>query len=206
MNRADFLKSRGGLAGIGVLAFAFIAIVSLFAMTGGGDHPLALQSEADLCRLLGDDSWAELGYPAGDPVARVPADARPGAMVCALELDPVPAGDRWARVARGDDADEVRRIATVWLRTTATLRADSAAADSREYAATFDQEMVASGWSAAEVEGPWAWGAVYTMGEDEAAALAEDGGVVLYVTARGVDPDSLVGFTRNVSRRIRAGN
>lgn len=205
MKRAAFLKSRSAFAGIGVLAFAFLVIVSLFAMTHGGEHPLALQSEADLCRMLGEDTWAALGYPASDPIARVPADTAPGAIVCALELDPVPAGDRWARVARGDDADKVRRIATAWLNTTATLRAQDPSADSRRYAETFDHEMVASGWSAAGVEGPWSWGAVYTLGED-AAALAEDDGVVLYVTARGVDPESLVAFTRNASRRIRSGD
>lgn len=206
MERADVLKSRTGLVGIGVLAFAVLAIFSLFAMTHGGEHPLALQSEVDLCRTLGEEVWVELGYPASDPVARVPADAAPGAIVCALELDPVPAGDRWARIARGDDADELRRIATVRLSTTATLRAESASADSREYARRFDQEMIASGWNATEIEGPWSWGAVYTLGEGEAAALAEDNGVVLYVTASGVDPGSLAGFTRNASRRIRSAD
>ena len=91
----------------------------------------------------------------------------------------------------------------MWLSTTATLRAQNPAAATAEYAHTFDEEMVASGWSAREVEGPWTWGAVYSMGEEEAAALAEDEGVVLYVTARGVHPDSLVAFTQRASERIR---
>lgn len=203
MKFAEFLQSKSGLAGIGVLAFAVFAIVSLFALTDGGEHPLALESDVDLCGLLGEEVWVLLGYPAADPVVREPAGEQASELVCAFELDPVPAGDRWARIARGDDAHEVRRIATVRLNTTATLRAQNPSADSRDYAETFDREMVASGWSSTEVEGPWSWGAVYTMGNEETAALAEDDGVVLHVTASEVDPDSLVAFAQAASERIR---
>lgn len=203
MNAAELLRSRNGLVGIGVLAFAVFAVLALLSMTAGGEHPRALDTEVDLCTVLGEDVWSELQYPASGAIVRAPENSPPRELVCALELDPVPHGDRWARLARGDDADQVRRIATVWLNTTATLRRQSPSADSRTYAETFDREMVASGWSAQQVEGPWSWGAVYTMGEQEVAALAEDEGVVLWITASGVSPENLLTFTRSASQRIR---
>lgn len=202
MSVSALLGSKSGVVGAGVLAFAVLALVSLFAMTKGGEHPLALETEVDLCELLGPEVWNDLGYPATDPVVREPANAQARELVCALELDPVPPGDRWARVARGDDADKVRRIATVWLNTTATLRASNPSADTSAYCQTFDREMVASGWSATEVEGPWSWGAVYTQGDEQTAALAEDDGVVLYVTATGVDPGNLLAFAQLASERL----
>jgi hypothetical protein len=128
-----------------------------------------------------------------------------GTVACALELDPVPPGDRWARLARGDDADEVRRIATVTLMTTAALRQHNPQASSTRYASTFDKELLASGWADERIEGPWFWGTAYTQGEGQAAALVEDHGVVLWVTAAGVEPDHLVSFARSASQRIRGG-
>lgn len=196
-------NSRSRIVGIGVVAFGLLALSSLFMMTEGGEHPLALKTDVDLCKLLGEDIWAELAYPASDAIVRPPESGVAGGSVCALELDPVPPGDRWGRVARGEDADRVRRIATVRLTTTAELRQQSPNADSAAYAETFDRELVASGWSAAGIEGPWTWGSVYTRDEENTASLAEDHGVVLWVTAKGVETGNLVAFTRTASERIR---
>ena len=146
------------------------------------------------------------GQPAqqtSDAVARVPENVHAGMVTCALELEPVKPGDRWARVARGEDADKVRRIATVILSTTATLRQQSPNAKSETYTETFDRELVASGWTSNDIEGPWSWGSVYTLGEDQVATLVEDHGVVLWVTAKDVAPDNMVTFTRSASERIR---
>jgi hypothetical protein len=206
MQLGSFGNSRSRIVGIGVIAFGILALSSLFMMTEGGAHPLALKTDVDLCKLLGDDIWAELAYPASDAVARPPETGEGGAAACALELDPVPPGDRWARVARGEDADRVRRIATVRLTTTAELRQQSPNADSAAYTETFDRELVASGWSAAEIQGPWTWGSVYTRDEERAASLAEDHGVVLWVTATGVEADNLVAFTRTASERIHTAD
>jgi len=203
---AELLSSRNGIVGVGVLVFAVLAIVYLLSMTKGGEHPLTLQNDLDLCGLLGDDIWLELNYPASDPVSRVPANADPGMLICALELDPVPPGDRFARVARGDDADQVRTIATVTFNTTATLRASNPAARSDSYAEMFDAEVVASGWEGWQIEGPWSWGWLYSKGEEQTATLVEDDGVVLWTTANGVAPDDLVTFTRAVTRRMRTAN
>lgn len=201
------MKSRARLAGIGLAILAVLAIVTLLPSTAGGGHPLASETEFDLCGLLGEDVWVELSYPASDPVARVPANAEGGATVCALELDPVPPGDRFARVARGDDADEIRRIATVRLVTTAHLQATNPEATTGTYVDTFRQELAAEGWEADTIQGPWSWGQVYNMaGEqatDRAATLVEDAGAVLWTTATGVAPDNLVRFTRSATTRIR---
>ncbi len=75
--------------------------------------------------------------------------------------------------------------------------------DSDNYTQTFDEELVASGWSATEIDGPWSWASIYRKSEQEAASLAEDNGVVLWVTTRGVEVDNLVAFTRTASERIR---
>ena len=201
----ELFRSRARPVGVGILTFGVLALVSLSVMTDSGKHPLALATDVSLCDLLGDEVWNQLEYPAGNPVARAPAMIDRGLVACALELDPVPPNDRWARLARGDDADKVRRIATVTLMTTAALRQHNPDASSTGYAATFDKELMASGWAEQKIEGPWYWGAAYTQGEDQAAALVEDHGVVLWVMASGVDPDHLVSFARSASQRIRNG-
>ena len=203
MKFADLMGSKPGLVGVGVLTFAVIAIVSLVGITKGGEHPLALETDVALCDMLGEDVWIHLHYPASDMIARVADNSQENAVVCALELEPVSPGDRWARVARGDDADKVRRIATVMLTTTAALQLHSPNAKSGTYTETFDRELVASGWISRNIEGPWSWGSVYTLGEDQVATLVEDNGVVIWVTATDVAPDNMVSFTRNASQRIR---
>ncbi|HUF19953.1 MAG TPA: hypothetical protein VMP00_04290, partial [Burkholderiales bacterium] len=195
MKLADFKKSRATLAGVGLVIFAVLAIVTLQSDQRGGQHPLALEAESDLCSLLGEGVWVELGYPAGNPVARVPATDNGDATVCALELDPVPPGDRFARVARGDDAGETRRIATVRLVTNASLQASNPETSTDRYVEAFGRELEADGWSGEETQGPWTWGAMYTAPEDRAAMLIEDHGIVLWTTATGVTPDNLVQFT-----------
>ncbi len=205
------MKSRATWAGIGLAILAVLAIVALLPSSAGSGHPLASETEFDLCGLLGEDIWVELSYPASDPVARVPANAEGGTTVCALELDPVPPGDRFARVARGDDADEIRRIATVRLVTTAHLQATNPEATTGTYVDTFRRELASDGWEADTIQGPWSWGQVYTMaGEqaeegvaDRAATLVEDAGAVLWTTATGVAPDNLVRFTQSATNRIR---
>lgn len=189
------------LSGVGVLVFAILLLLYLLSATRGGEHPLTLESEIELCNLLGEDLWVELQYPASDAVARRPEPAR-NDLVCALELDPVDTDDRWARVARGEDAGQVRTIATVTLVTTGTLRKQSPSASSETYAETFDQELVASGWSGEPLDGPWRWASLYTMSE-QVATLVEDDGVVLWTVATGVQPDDLAGFSRSAANRLR---
>lgn len=198
------MKSRATLAGLGLVIVAILAIVALQSDSGGGQHPLAQEAEADLCGALGEGVWVELGYPAGNPVARVPASENGDPTVCALELDPVPPGDRFARVARGDDADETRRIATVRLVTNASLQASNPETSTDRYVETIGRELKADGWSGEVAQGPWTWGEVYTAPEDRAAMLVEDHGIVLWTTATGVTPDNLVQFTETAVQRMRA--
>lgn len=200
----NILSSRSRIFGIGLVAFAVLALLSLLSVSEGGAHPLALKTDVDLCGVLGDDIWAQLAYPAGNPVARAPQAGEADVATCVLELDPVAADDRWGRVARGEDADQTRRIATVTLTTTAALRRQNPALDSEYYARQFDHELVASGWASASIEGPWSWGSVYTLPEAQAATLAEDHGVVLWVTASGVEPMNLIDFSRTASERIHS--
>ena len=203
MSLPDFFISRIGLFGIGLIVFGVIAIASLSLVTSGGEHPLALESEVDLCGLLGEDTWLKLQYPASDAVIRVPADAIQDVPVCAMELDPVPANDRWARVARGNDADQVRRVATVMLTTTTILRRQSPDLKTYAYTQAFDQELVASGWLGHSVEGPWRLANIYSLGEDRTAALIEDYGVMLWTTATGVAPENLESFARAAAEILR---
>lgn len=202
MNFATISGPARTLAGVGVLAVATLLLLYLLATTRGGEHPLTLRQDVDLCTLLGDEIWVQLQYPATGAVARSPESAGGDSMVCALELDPVDADDRWARVARGEDAGQVRTIATVSLITTATLRSQSPKADSGRYANTFDAELIASGWSGEALDGPWSWASLYTM-NDQAATLLEDDGVVVWTVSRGVAPDDLAGFTRAVAVALR---
>lgn len=189
--------------GIGLGVLAVLALVTLLTGPGGGSHPLTSETDVDLCALLGQGVWVDLSYPASDPVARVPADAEAGTLVCALELDPVAPGDRFGRVARGEDADEVRRIATVMLVTNGVLQQNAPEGDTGEYVRVFRDEIAADGWEGSEVIGPWSWGAVYTMAEDRVASLVEDHGVMLWITATGVTRDNLERFTRSAARQVR---
>lgn len=205
MNIQGLFKSRPGIVGVGVLVFAILALFSLLTITDGGEHPLAMETDVALCDILGDEVWAKLEYPASGAVARVPEDTVADMIICALELEPVAPDDRWARVARGDDADRVRRIASVMLSTTATLRRQGPGMRSDTYTETFDKELVASGWSGSEIEGSWAWGSVYTMSQGQVAALVEDHGVVIWATARDVSPENMASFAQSATDRMRNG-
>lgn len=198
-----FFGSKAGLVGIGLLAFGVIAIASLSIMTSGGRHPLALERDVDLCGLMGELTWAQLQYPASDAVARVPENAMQDTATCALELDPVAPEDRWGRVARGEDANEVRRIATVMLTTTAMMRSQSPDARTDAYARTFGDELVTSGWQGREINGPWTTGTLYRLGETEVSALIEDEGVMLWITASEVTSENLAAFARTTAEMIR---
>lgn len=200
------LRCGSAVSGVGICALVAIAVITVSCSRHSGEHPLARESDVDLCALLGEDVWLQLRYPAADPMVRVPQVAGGDSMVCALELDPVPSGDRFARIGRGEDANEVRTIATVTLTTTARLAEEAPQADSAGFAETLDEELRSDGWAGRELEGPWASASVYTLGEDEAATLVEDSGVVLWTRTAGVEPQALVSFTETVVQRIRAGH
>ena len=196
-------RSTLRMAGAGVLIFGLLALAMLYSQTDPGEHPLAAEPTVDLCGKLGADVWDLMAYPALDPVVRVPESAGDGDSMCAYEIDPVDPSDRWARVARGEDADRVQQIAVVSLATTAYLRHRGPSVTAASYFETFNNELRADGWERQVLVGPWSRGNIYSTSGDRTATLFEDEGVVVWIASEGVEAPSLEVFSRAVAARLR---
>lgn len=184
------------------MIFAVLALAMLYSETRVDDHPLAARRSVPLCELLGEEVWHQLAYPATETVIRVPSGQTGVDSVCALELDPVAPGDRWGRVARGESADDVVRIASVSVVTQTDLRHQSPNLTTAYYYETFDKELVASGWEPVSVQGPWTSGKAYSLRENDVSMLVEDRGIVIWITARDTDISDLVAFSSVVAERL----
>ena len=198
-------KSHGRIRpfSIGVLTFGVIALLSLALILRGGEHPLRQTSNLPVCELLGEEVWTSLSHPASDAIVRIPAGSSIESHTCALELDPVPADDRWARVARGADAGKVRQIARIMVLTQADLWQQSPNISTDEYWETFAKELVASGWTEQLVEGPWKRGGQYLSSYSGTALLLEDDGIVIWITAPEIGSEYLTGFAEAVVLKLR---
>ena len=144
-----------------------------------------------------------LSHPASGAIARIPAGSSIESHNCALELDPVPANDRWARVARGADAGKIRQIASVMVLTEADLRRQSPELSTDKYMDTFAAELTASGWDERLVEGPWKRGGQYSLSYQGLAMLIEDDGIVIWITVRDVGEEYLTSFAEAVALKLR---
>jgi hypothetical protein len=120
-----------------------------------------------------------------------------------LELDPLATTDSFARLERGADADRVREIANVMVMTRASLARVDPRSRTDKYADTWSKEMSASGWTGQALEGPWIRGELFADSQGQQAVLIEDDGVMLYITAREIEPARLVTFAEAVATNLR---
>jgi len=182
--------------GAGVLWF-------LFTVLRGGEHPLAGVPDLVVCDAIDESIWQTLPYAADGGTIRPPASAGGNTNFCAFELDPVPPGDRFARIARGEDADRVREIATVMILTRAALFRQSPATTTAAYTDAWSGEMKASGWPGQGLDGPCTRGELFTGSQGQQGVLIEDDGVMIWITAPDMDTDRLVGFAVEVAADLR---
>jgi len=182
--------------GAGVLWF-------LFTVLRGGEHPLASVPEPLVCEAIDESIWQTLPYAAEGGIIRPPASAGGNTNYCAFELDPVPPGDRFARIARGEDADRVREIATVMVLTRAALFRQSPATTTAAYTDAWSAELEASGWPGQGLEGPWQRGELFTGSQGQQGVLIEDDGIMIWITAPDMDTGRLIGFAGAVAADLR---
>jgi len=186
-----------------LLVFAVGALLFLASVLREGGHPRALEAELVACEVLDEPVWAILPFATDGGIIRSPASAKEQPNWCALELDPVPAGDRFGRIARGDDADRVRQIASVMIMTRAALWRQSPTASVADFTKAWSAELVADGISGEPLEGPWESARLMVGSRGQQAILIEDDGIMVWITADDVKPELMLTFAGNVANRLK---
>ncbi len=189
---------------IGVLAVGALLLGFLVYILRGGDHPLALQPELALCEVLDESVWAHLPRPSGDVRIRQPTASPDDASTCAMELEPLRSNNRFERIARGEDADRIRVIASVRVTTRAALWRQGPTMPMREYAQMWSDELAASGGSPSPLQGPWSSGQIFTGTQGQQGVLIEDDGIMIWIQGPEVEQDRLSGFAVAVAQNLRA--
>lgn len=185
--------------GVGVLWFLVIVL-------RGGGHPLGLEPDLDLCDVLDPAVWSELPTANSEAIIRIPTNAAGASNYCALELDPVTSGNRFERIARGDDAARVREIASVMVVTRAALYRQNPAGSTKDFTEMWSSELQADGWQRVPLEGPWRYSELFTGKSGKHGILIEDDGIMIWITASGTDPEGLVRFAKSITLDLRNVN
>jgi len=194
---------RFGLHSIVLLIFGTGVLWFMMTVLRGGEHPLGMEPDLVLCDVLDASVWASLPDAGNGGVVRVPTAAAGAVNQCALELDPVPAGHRFERIERGEDADRVREIATVMVLTRAALFRQSPAVTTIEYTNVWSDELHADGWPGEALAGPWKRGELFTGRSGRQGVLIEDDGIMIWITVRELATESVVTFAETVAANLR---
>ena len=198
-------KSAGAIRphSIVLLVFAVGALWFLVSVLREGGHPRALEADLVACDVLDESVWSILPFATDGGIIRMPENAAGKANWCALELDPVPPGDRFARIARGDDFDRVRQIASVMIITRAGLWRQSPTASIQGFTETWLAELKADGVTMEPLPGPWNSGYLASSVQGRQGVLIEDEGIMIWITAGDVKRELLEDFAVNVATRLR---
>lgn len=204
-DRTARVKCRGAIRphSIVLLLFAVGVLLFLYSALREGGHPRALEADLVACEVLDESLWTILPFATDGGIIRIPESAMGQANYCALELDPVPPGDRFARIARGDDFDQVRQIASVMIVTRAALWRQSPTASIDGFTDTWLAELTADGVSTQPLEGPWKSGYLLTGIQGRQGLLIEDDGIMIWITAGEVKTELLEDFAVSVATRLR---
>jgi len=186
-----------------LLLFGVGAMLFLASYLREGGHPRALEADLVACDVLDEPVWSILPFATDGGIVRVPENAAGKTNWCALELDPVPPGHRVARIARGDDADRVRQIASVMIMTRAALWRQSPTASIADFTEAWMAELQADGVSSEPLEGPWKSGQIMSGSQGQQALLLEDDGIMIWITANDMHTELLVDFAEMVANRLR---
>ena len=178
-------------AGVGILVVGVLLLYYGLQFVRGGGHPLAATIGFDLCRHLGPQPAPELADINVAPLPQIPNMTAGRASTCHWPID------------AGTGAASRREVSLV-LSTHQTLRAEGNTRGTARHVETFLEESRASGIEVAEVVGPWRTAATLrSRNGDDLQLLAEDDGVVLWFSSRGLDREALVAFAMSVARKLR---
>jgi len=186
-----------------LLLFGAGALWFMFSTLRGGAHPLGLEPDPALCEILDTSVWATLPWSEAGGVIRIPTASANSRNQCALELDPVPAGDRFARIERSEDADRVREIATVMVITRAALYRQNPKLTTSDFADGWSAELHADGWQGEMTAGPWQRGELFIGRDGRQGLLIEDDGIMIWITASELTKDNLLLFAGDLATNLR---
>lgn len=189
--RAGAQRGRFRPAGVGILAVGVLLLVFALQSVRGGSHPLAAVADFDLCARLGPQPAAALPALRATPTAKIPGMGATHSATC-----------YWP-IAEARGGAPARHLWLV-LTTQATSRLDGNHGGTARFVELFLEETRATGVDVTEAQGPWKRGAtIGSRGGDELQLLAEDDGVVLWLSARGVERADLVVFAAAAATRLR---
>lgn len=178
-------------AGIGILVACVLLLVAALQFVRGGEHPLSTTVGFDLCGRLGPQPAADLPNLSATPQAQIPGMGATRAATCYWPID------------SGDGKSAARDIWLV-LTTHQSLRAEGNGHGTRRFVETWLGENKADGSDVVPVTGPWKIGAtIQPRARNEVQLLAEDDGVALWFSARGIEADALIAFAGAAARRLR---
>ncbi len=191
MRTARAGRQGGGFrpAGVGIVVVGVLLLYFGLQFVRGGGHPLAATMGFDLCARLGPQPAPELPDVTATPQARIPDMSAGRASTCYWPIAGQPAPRE------------------VWLvlSTHQSLRADGNHRGTAKFVEVFLEESRASGAEVAPATGPWRSAATLrSRGGRDFQLLAEDDGVVLWFSGRGLERDTLITFAAAVARRLRA--
>lgn len=178
-------------AGLGILISGALLLYVGLQFVRGGAHPLAATVGFDLCARLGPQPAAELPDWRAVPQRQIPGMGATRAATC-----------YWAIDTDGRKA----AVRSVWmvLITHQSLGAEGNRRGTRHFVDTFLDETRVSGRDVTPVNGPWKIGAtIEQRSTSELQLLAEDDGVALWVSARGIERDALITLASAAARRLR---
>jgi hypothetical protein len=178
-------------AGVGILVVGVLLLYFGLQSVRGGGHPLAATLDFDLCGRLGPQPAADLPELQATPQARIPTLGATRSATCYWPID----------VGTGGASSRY-----VWLvmMSHASLRAEGNGGGTAKFVDTFIEETRASGDEVVPAPGPWKTAStIRRRGGGELQLLAEDDGVALWFSSRGVEREALVAFAGAAARRLR---
>lgn len=177
-------------AGVGILVVGVLLLYFGLQSVRGGGHPLAATLNFDLCSRLGPQPAAGLPDIHATPQARIPTLGATRSATCYWPIE----------------TDTGTRSRYVWLvmMSHASLRAEGNGGGTAKFVDTFIEETRASGDDVAQAPGPWRTASIIRRrGGGELQLLAEDDGVALWFSSRGVEREALLAFAGAAARRLR---
>jgi len=175
--------------GIGLI-FVLAAFLVIPLWTRNANHPLSGRTAIDVCGLLEDAMLMKLPEPPVKRQSQFPGQVGTAPAVCFAEL---PA------------ADGAPRFVQVAVTTQRMLSAEGRAAKTDRFVETWLAEAEVDGAELEPVAGPWRRAALVRerRGQRKLDLLADDAGVVLWISSRGLDRQSVLSLAEAAARRLR---
>ncbi len=178
-------------AGITIVVVGALLLYIAWQYVRGGGHPLSTTVGFDLCSRLGPQPAPALPDIAAKPQAQIPGAGADRFSSC-----------YWP-VATDQSEPAPRDIGLV-LMTHQAMRVQGMHSGTVKFVETWLEESRASSAEVMPAAGPWKSGAtIRPLGGKTLDLLAEDDGVVLRFSSRGVEREDLITFAAAAARRLR---